>query len=276
MVLCSGSALAFPSLDRLPPGPLVPERAAASYDFTGIVAFSNCSGSVVRFDDSLETDQALVLTNGHCTGSLIDPGVVYVNQAANRTISLLNDKASKVGSVHADLLVYGAMTKTDLALYRLKETYADLHAKYQAEALTLAREAPAVGTAIQVISGYWKKGYSCSIEAIASTLEEGDWTFHDSVRYSRPGCDVIGGTSGSPVLAAGTRTVVAVNNTINESGKKCTENNPCEVNADGSITATKGFGYAQETYWLYSCRDAGGAIDLSVEGCLLQQPAAND
>jgi hypothetical protein len=204
---------------------------------------------------------------------MIKPGVVLINQNASRTFDILSGTASKLGKVTATKLLYATMTKTDMSLYLLKETYQDILNKYDTKALTLASKAPEIGADIEVISGYWKRGYSCQVEAITPTLKEGTWTFNDSVRYSRPGCDVIGGTSGSPVVAKGTRTVVAVNNTINESGRKCEVNNPCEVDKDGNVTYQKGVGYAQQTYWIYSCRNSAGKIDLTTPGCLLPKPA---
>ncbi len=271
--LGSAQAITFPEFGRpLPDAPEFAAEAVASYDFEGIVALSNCSGSLVRFEDSLDTDQAMILSNGHCV-SMIKPGVVLSNQNASRTFDILSSTASKLGKVTATKLLYATMTKTDMSLYLLKETYQDILNKYDTKALTLASEAPVVGSDIEVISGYWKRGYSCQVEAIADTLKEGTWTFVESVRYSRPGCDVIGGTSGSPVVGKGSRTVVAVNNTINESGRKCELNNPCEVDKDGNVTYQKGIGYAQQTYWIYSCRNSAGKIDLNVEGCLLPKPA---
>jgi V8-like Glu-specific endopeptidase len=271
--LGSAQAITFPEFGKpLPDAPDFAAEAVASYDFEGIVALSNCSGSLVRFEDSLDSDQAMVLSNGHCV-SMIQPGVVLSNQNASRSFDILSSTASRLGKVTATKLLYATMTKTDMSLYLLKETYQDILNKYDTKALTLASEAPEVGREIEVISGYWKRGYSCQVEAIADTLKEGNWTFAQAVRYSRPGCDVIGGTSGSPVVGKGSRTVVAVNNTINESGRKCEVNNPCEVDKDGNITYQKGVGYAQQTYWIYSCRNSAGKIDLTTPGCLLPKPA---
>lgn len=270
-VVNSTTALSFPEIGRPIdyPEEFVP-AAGVTYDFEGIVALSNCSGSLVRFDDSLPGDQALILTNGHCVQSgLIAPGVVLGNQASSRTFTVLGPKTERLGSLRGDRLLYATMTKTDLALYRVKETFAAIEEKFNVRPFTLSREAPAIGSEIQVLSGYWKRGYSCRIEFVTPTLQEGDWLFQDSLRYSRPGCDVIGGTSGSPVIATGTREVIAVNNSVNESGQTCKVNNPCEISADGEKLAKKGYGYAQETYWLYSCRAADGSIDSSIEGCLL-------
>src|SRR5947207_3034389 len=69
-------------------------------NFAGTVALSNCSGSVIRFPNSADTDPALVMTNGHCleTG-FPGPGEVIVDQASSRTFSLLNSAATKVGTL---------------------------------------------------------------------------------------------------------------------------------------------------------------------------------
>ena len=233
--MSSSTAFAFPSINR----PIdYPEEwlvaAAETYDYSGIVSLSNCSGSLVRFDDSLPEDKAMVLTNGHCV-KMIDPGVVLKDQAVSRSFTILGKTAKALGSIRADRLLFATMTKTDMALYRVRESYLDIEEDFGIVALTLARSAPVLDSEIEVLSGYWKRGYSCNVEAIVPKLQEGNWFFADSVRYSRPGCNVIGGTSGSPVVQAGTRTVVAVNNTINENGRRCLQNNPCEIAEDGTI-----------------------------------------
>ena len=262
-------ALSLPAAgSTLPPAPFMAASDAASYDFEGILELSNCSGSLVRFDDSSDSDPAMALTNGHCV-KMIPPGTALINQSSSRTFTVLGANGSRLGTVHARKLLYATMTKTDMGLYQLSETYQDLSSRYHTEALTLARETPSAGLDIDVISGYWKRGYSCHIEAIIYNVKEEEYVWQNSLRYSRPGCDTIGGTSGSPVLASGTRNVVAVNNTGNESGAKCTTNNPCEIDKNGKVTYQKGYSYAQQTYWLYSCRDGQGNLDFSAPGCAL-------
>src|SRR5690606_7194708 len=106
---------------------------------------------------------------------------------------------------------------------------------------------------IEIVSGYWERGYRCHIAASIFELREGGYVFLDSIRYSSEGCQVIGGTSGSPVVAQNTRTVVAVNNTGNESGDRCSINNPCEVDDEGNINVIHKAGYGQQTHQFYSC-----------------------
>lgn len=241
------------------------------YDFNGIVSLSNCSGSLVRFDDSQDSDPGMVLTNGHCV-QMMRPGQVYVNTMSFRGFSVLNSAGEKIGQVRARTLLYATMTDTDMAIYQLRESFQTIQDQYDVTPLTLSRDYAEVGDPIEIISGYWKRGYSCEIEAFVHRLKEADWIFKESMRYSQPGCNVIGGTSGSPVVLAGTKTIIGVNNTGNESGRECEMNNPCEIDEDGTIRYEIGFNYAQQTSWIYSCRRDNGQLDLGVEGCRLPKP----
>lgn len=266
----SNSALAFP----LPkPGMMsLPfnENFTADFDFEGIVSLSNCSGSLVRFENSKDTDFGMILTNGHCLEfGMPRPGERIYRQSSSRRFGLMNTNGNMVGRLNASMIIYGTMTGTDMTLYKLRETYAQIMRQYRVRPLTMQSTRPAAGTHIEVISGYWNRGYRCAIEAFVNELREGGYSMKDSIRYSRPGCDVIGGTSGSPIISMGTRTVIGVNNTGNESGGRCTMNNPCEVDERGGITAVRGYAYGQETYWVYSCLNAQNEVDLTVPGCLL-------
>ncbi|MCB0406602.1 MAG: trypsin-like peptidase domain-containing protein [Bdellovibrionales bacterium] len=243
-----------------------------NFDFNGIVALSNCSASVVRFSGQPKTSKAYVLTNGHCIspwGGFLQPGEVVYRRNDSRSMRGFINRENQV-SLRAEMLVYATMTNTDAALYRLTSTYQDLE-QLGVFSYELAFEAPEIGQNIQILSGYWKAGFQCHVDGLIYELREAGWTFHDSIRYSDSGCEIYGGTSGSPVIAEGEKVVVGVNNTGNESGRECTMNNPCEVDKDGNKTVIPGRGYAQQTYWFYSCLSEDFNIDLSREGCLLPQ-----
>ncbi|MFI5808326.1 serine protease [Streptomyces sp. NPDC051561] len=251
-----------------------PSKAAKvkAVGFAGTVALSNCSGSVVRTADSKPEDPALVMSNGHCLESGFPAaGEVVVDKPSTRTFTLLDNTAGELGTVKASKIAYGTMTDTDVSLYQLTSTYAQIESQYGIKALELSTARPAQGTAITVVSGYWKKTYSCKVDGFAYRLKEGDWTWKDSVRYTAD-CKTIGGTSGSPVVDDATGKVVAVNNTGNEDGQECTQNNPCEVDEAGQVTVRKGINYGQQTYGIVPCIGAGSKIDLTRAGCELPKP----
>jgi V8-like Glu-specific endopeptidase len=278
------AALASPAAFSLPLGnaqeaatlkALPAHRAAGAVDFTAIVALDDCSGSLVRFTSSQPGDKALVLTNGHCyEGGFLNAGQVLTHKESTRTFSLLgSDGDSELGTLNATEVVYSTMTDTDVTLYRLDKTYGEIKTAYGVDALTVSDQHPLAGESIAVVSGYWKKIYTCSIDRFVYELKEADWTFKDSILYKQPGCETIGGTSGSPIVSADTKMIVGINNTGNDDGEHCTLDNPCEVDASGHITVTKGASYGQELYLFYGCLGAGNEIDLTLASCQLPKPA---
>lgn len=246
--------------------------AAVTVTYAGTVSLSNCSGSVIRFAGSADSDPALVMTNGHCleTG-FPDPGEVITNQSSSRTFGLLNSSGSRIATLRANRVVYSTMTDTDVTIYRTTTTYSAIKSSYGINALTVSATHPTAGTAIKVVSGYWRRTYSCNIDGFAYRLLEGDWTWKDSIRYTSA-CNTIGGTSGSPVIDTNTGQLIAVNNTGNEDGERCTENNPCEVDANGTVTVREGINYAEETYNIPACFTTGNVLNLNASGCTLPKP----
>ncbi|MFF4956808.1 trypsin-like serine peptidase [Streptomyces sp. NPDC001222] len=270
-------AVAAPQAARTAPTASRTEAASRTatvraVDFAGTVSLSNCSGSVIRFPNSADTDPALVLTNGHCLETGFPaPGEVIVGQSSSRTFGLLNSAGSRVATLRAGKVAYSTMTDTDVTIYQLTTTYAQIRSSYGISALTVADTHPVAGTSIKVVSGYWKRIYSCNVDGFVYRLKEGDWTWKDSVRYTSA-CDTIGGTSGSPVIDNSTGKVVAVNNTGNEDGERCTENNPCEVDPSGNVTVRQGINYAEETYLIPACFGTGNKLNLNASGCTLPKP----
>ena len=245
-----------------------PPVSLGTYDFEGIVKLSNCSGSLVRFKGQPLDSKGIVLTNGHCVSRwFIRPGAIILNKRDRRRMRVA-DTNMRFTRIRAEKILYATMTGTDAALFKIEETYEELERK-GIRALELSDVRPYVDTEIEVISGYWERGYSCNIEAFIPELREADWVFEDSLRYSRPGCETIGGTSGSPVIEKGKRLVIGVNNSGNESGSECTMNNPCEVDANGNISVIKGASYGQQTYWFYDCVTEDYEIDPNMAGCQL-------
>ncbi|AHH96217.1 S1 family peptidase [Kutzneria albida] len=249
----------------------VAQAAPAAVDFSGTVALNNCSGSLVRLASANPSDPALVLSNGHCyEGGFPAAGEVITNRSSSRTFTLLSGSGGRLATLRATKLLYATMTDTDVSLYQLSTTYGQIQQQYGIRALEISPTHPTAGTAIKVVSGYWKRIYSCDIDGFVYRLKEADWTSKDSIRYTRS-CNTIGGTSGSPIVDAATGKLIGINNTGNENGERCTENNPCEVDENGNVTVRQGINYGQQTYLLAACM-TGSKVDLSLPGCVLPKP----
>lgn len=273
---------ATPAAAAAPPGPsitasvAVPHiprvKPAAAPNFAGTVALSNCSGSLVKMPDSKDSDPGLVLSNGHCLEEgMPDPGQVIVDKPSQRSFTLLNASGGEAGKLKAEKISYAAMTGTDVSLYQLDSSYADIKSKTGIDPLEVDAGHPTKGHAITVVSGYWKETYGCSIDGFVPELREAGWTFKDSLRYTND-CQTKGGTSGSPIIDNASGKVTGINNTRNENGEKCTLNNPCEVDENGKVSVHEGTGYGQETNLLTKCIAAGNKVDLSLPDCALAKP----
>ncbi|RBQ17020.1 serine protease [Spongiactinospora rosea] len=249
-----------------------PPAQAATVDLAGTINVGGCSGALVRTPSGAPDDPALIMTNGHCyegAGPVADE--VLVDRPAQRAFDLLDAAGEPVASLFTARAVYVTLTGTDIALYRLNETYRQLEQKYRVRPLTLSSKRPQVGTDIKVISGSHRKIFSCGIgKLVYRVLETGNVT-KDVIRYTRK-CDTGPGTSGSPIVDAATGQVVGINNTSNREGGRCTLDNPCEMDRDGVISVHKNLAYGTQTYWLTTCVGAGGKLDLGRAGCLLPRP----
>ncbi|WP_409497393.1 trypsin-like serine protease [Amycolatopsis sp. cmx-11-12] len=236
-------------------------------DVSGSASLDFCSGSVVRAPASKVTDAALVLTNGHCVdGDRPTPGAALVDQPADRKVAL-QDRGGWVQTVaHADRLVYATMTGTDAAVYRMDKTYGQLAAA-GVKILDLTSTPMRAGDKIRLLTADPRHTSSCAVAAVVPHLREGGWQQDDSVRYNT--CTSTHGDSGAALLSEDGTTVVGVNNTSNDDGQRCTENNPCEVDANGAVTAVKGRSYGQQVHKLAACLAERSTIDLSRPGCTL-------
>ena len=246
----------------------------SDYDFEGIIKLSNCSGALVKFAGQPMTSKAVVLTNGHCftksSGGMLGADEVIYNKPFRNFITIFNKNMLKF-HIKATKIIYATVTKSDIALLELSETYETVLEKYKIESFSLDSVRPLEGVDIDIVSGYWETGYRCTIDTFIFNLKEGDWIFTDSIRFTDE-CKTKGGTSGSPVVSRGTRNVIGINNTINENAIACAMNNPCEISEDGKIESIKDKKYGQQTYTIYSCLSPDFNIDLSLEGCVLPRP----
>ncbi|MFH9606675.1 alpha/beta fold hydrolase [Streptomyces sp. NPDC017448] len=257
-----GSCPGFPAEQTGPAGP--------AGDLAGTVKLPNCSASLVRPRTARDEDKALLLTNGHChPEGRPKPGEVITGEGAPIEGSVLSPAGRELGPVTGRVL-YATMTGTDITLAQLDSTYADIRQKYKIEAFPLASTGPVPGQKIKVASSFLESVWSCRAEAVVPTLKEGDYTSTDAIRYAKE-CNTQPGSSGSAVVDAETRELVAVNSTSNRDGEKCELNNPCEIDETGT-TVHQGRGYATQTAAIAACIGAGNTIDLKRQECTLPKP----
>ncbi|MFL1378775.1 MULTISPECIES: trypsin-like serine protease [unclassified Nocardiopsis] len=250
---------------ELPPDDVIP-------DVAGAVDLGGCTGSVVRTADSRPRDPALLLTNGHCVeeAERPAPGSALVDLPADREVAVGDEEGYPLVTAHADRLVYATMTGTDIALYRLDRTYAEVEAA-GAKVFELATEPVRAGDPLSVL--HTSERFDCTAEAVVPHLKEGEYLMDDSIRYAEDeGCAPRFGTSGSALVGADGTTVVGIHNTHNESGEQCTDDNPCEVDGEGNETSLPGRAYGQQVHMIAACLAAGSELDLSRAECSL--PAA--
>jgi hypothetical protein len=234
-------------------------RFAAGPELSGMISMG-CSGAVIRFRDD-PSDQALVLTNGHCVG-FPDPGRIFEDRPYDRALSI----HARDGSRHrfrTTRIVYATMTGTDVGIVAINATYGQL-AALGIDSYQIAPDGAVVGEEVKLISGYFSTVTACDVEGVVYELREAGWVMHGSYKYR---CNAIPGTSGSPLIASASGLIAGVNNTGNEDGRRCTMNNPCEVDEEGNIVVVQGMNYGQRTDLILTCVDEAGRFDLDLPGC---------
>lgn len=243
----------------------------------GTAVFNYCSASVVRVPSSRPSDHALLLTAGHCAVERPPRGAALSDEPSHGIVWINGADGNAIARTVTTRLLYATMTDTDVALYRLADTYSALAAA-GVRALPLSTSPPQVGDRLTMPSGALQTIFSCQVAAIVPTLREAGYVEHESIRYADdPECRPVPGSSGAPLVDARTHEIVGIHNTHEEgTGKPCSEDNPCEVEPDGSPLAVKGRAYGQQTASLAGCIVAGSRLDLTDPGCssaLLQPPA---
>lgn len=231
----------------------------------GAVA-NKCSGSIVNIGRS-ENAYAVVLTNGHCVKYKPLPAGVYVKDEdyVRSTIEVFN-KNGVAQQVVPRKVLYGTMEGSDIGLIEIEITYKELK-KMGIKIFELSKEDSHPGEELFSVSGYWKSSLNCTFTHTAEKVLEGNWFFLNAMAMDSS-CVSKSGWSGSPFISKINGKIVGVLNTANEGGEKCTLNNPCEKNSDGSITAVKGRVYGVPTSDFWSCL-SNGNIDLAKPGCKL-------
>ncbi|QDW61464.1 trypsin-like serine protease [Oerskovia sp. KBS0722] len=236
----------------------------------GFPAIDGCESSVVRTTASREDDPALLLTNGHCvptvggSGDMPPRGASLVDRPVDAGVTFQDAQGYGLTSARAERLLLGTVTGTDVAVYRLDRSFAEL----EADGVTVLRLADAPPRAGDTVTLMTTDPRTCTVEAVVPTLREGGYEQHDALRMAAsPDCETFPGSSGAALVAEDGTTVVGVNGTNNRDGLMCEVDNPCEVGEDGRTTVVTNQPYGQQVTMLNVCLTAGSALDLGAPGC---------
>lgn len=238
----------------------------------GFPAIQGCESSIVKTSASRDEDPALLVTNGHCVPT-VDPemtaperGTSLTDEPVSVPVPFTDDEGYQLTKAKTERLIVATMTGTDLAVYRLDRSFAQLAAD-GVRVLQLAAEPPKVGDKVSLMTF---EPRSCTIEAVVPTLREDGYEQQNALRMAGdPKCETFPGTSGAALVAADGTTLVGINNTNNREGGKCVADGPCEVAADGSTSVVTDQPYGQQVVGLNDCITAGSTFDAD---CTLASP----
>ena len=258
--------------------PIPADTPFRSNALRGTALVGGCSAAVFRSPQSRRSDPAMVLTNGHCVDPRPEPGGGLRGRADDQRVLVKDRHGDTVVRAHTTRLLHATMTGTDVAVYRLDTSYADLRAR-KVPVFALAPHGPRVGQRVRVLSAGSAEDYTCTVAAIVPGLVEAGYTQHGAIRYQRQrGCagSAVGdgkgpghGDSGSPLVDPRSGRIVGIHGTGNDEGLRCLEDNPCEVDARGRRTSVMNARYGQQTALLRACLAPGSRMALSRPACTL-------
>ena len=203
----------------------------------GLAIVNSCSAGVVRYKESKADDRALVVTNGHCLLLNMTFGRPLPYPLAGEILrNVTEPRFLNATSIHlhaktrtiqakALRLVYATMSGTDVALFELPHTYAQLRA-WGVPAFTIATRAPWPGEKVEIRSGFYARRFTCRFESLRTVLE-GPFFTTNALMFSKE-CAVYPGYSGSLILSQRTGEVLGLANTHSSEGPTtCGFDHPC-------------------------------------------------
>lgn len=259
--------------------PLIKSDSEAGRQFrsTGRLRTNNdCTATLVHSAEGHRpTDKALILSNGHCAGSLSTNEVITDRPAAEGatfTPAFFKDNQADHVSYGVERVLYATMKDHDLALLRLNATYADL-ARHDIHPRSLAPAVLKPGTKLRAAhaptsgvddSEAFLRLSTCTAQANVA-LNENSWLWKDSTRTDCRG--VAGGSSGSPAVAGTDGPIAGLINTVaTPLVLGCGTGRPCEGDENGRVVPKDDTTYLTTVAPMAGCL-TGRGFDLNRPGC---------
>jgi hypothetical protein len=269
---------------------LLESRQNIGYSGIGLITireFSNCTGFFIATSNQAP---AYVVTNGHCIDlieNLLSPTEIVVDRRlrqSGRSAAVLSYTPDYFANPHrsrrtykVQRILYATMKNSDLAILELPISQGDL-IRTGITPLTIAPQPAKPGQRIDVVgvpgsvipnNRQFLHRSSCLLGPTV-LVKEGVYQWTQAIRNR---CSVVGGMSGSPMIANGP--VVGIINTgggYDRIRNLCALNNPCEVGANGRPQHTIHENYGQPIDRLLGCFNERGLFDLARSGCRLDKP----
>ncbi len=246
-------------------------RTATAEELHNLASTSGCSAGYADIGRA-DKEKAVVVTNGHCASGSLAARQAMVNIPTDKSFSIfmVTGETLKVTGIR---LMYATLMDTDIALYELKETNAELKSKGLQPFPFYQGEAP-LGSAVRVTSGYWEETQECKLERRVHKLLEGfgsdisDPSIATNAFALSKDCKIRGGYSGTPVIDSATDTIIAMAFTGAEGSSACAEQAPCEEDSRGNRTYLRGTSYVARVDQLDSCI-VDGEFKLALPTCTL-------
>lgn len=263
----------------------------------GLVSFHDCSGVVVQLGTS-EKDNAIVLTAAHCLSysnlRMINDLIrnqAYFNKALPVPKTVFVNNPEKVEDAKSNWMprmhrysvpkvLYSTLLGRDIALLELPTSVEALR-KLGVKVRKLSQKKSVVHQDVFITSSYRSLQQNCRIGIVPryyhSRSEVMTGVFESTSVYPlimEPGCLVIGGWSGSPVLDAHDDTVIGVVSSSQETDvfynfgdfPKLSFKVPEGYDAGSTLIASS-------IEILNTCLTPEGSLDLSLKSCELALPA---
>lgn len=263
---------------------LLDGASGADRRWSGIGRFQNglsCTAFLIRPPGASGASSALALTNGHCISTGTNEVIRdrALPNTSRVTFRYFRDTVSEQLPVRAIRVLHSTMKGLDLALIELDSTLGQL-VNAGIEPLELTTSPPDPGepvwsvgvpvTGVPLDEQFLRRS-ACTLGAAADLIE---FTWHFWSSYANDCADILGGSSGSPVVSQRTGRVVAVINTttagaaIDTGDFRCFNGQPCEV-VPGGFLYRRDTNYAVPVADLPRCFGVNGAFDLRLDGCPL-------
>lgn len=268
----------------------LPLLSFANFEFNGGAIVNGCSGALFIMNGMQDSQRALVITNGHCIRlkDLLGRSSNYplpnerIYDLGNGNdplpVAIILHSEQQSISVKTHRLLFATMTETDVAIFELSTTYAQLNTMYNVRPLLLDPTFTEENDDVSILSGYYKRTQSCSVRGFVN-LQEGPYRTLHAIKLSQD-CHIYTGFSGAPITHSKTRSILGLVNTHYDDKSDhapCALNKPCEVDNDTgkkNIPAP-GQSYGVSTAFLYLCYDQSKRIlDFNIHSCHYKKPSA--